>query len=691
MADRKRTEKIFEYVELNFNNLSRQVNNWLSSTYNKSGILFNSASPYGQLLTQMKEFFRLNILYNKNIIRQFDIEQSKTKCMILNMARISGHNPSRAISAKGSLKFKLKQGINIQQKIQGSAVIIYNDTTLKNKTNTLFYTLKVGSDRNIYPLSPGCQFFINIVQGKYETQPYTGTGEKNQSIAVIVDNNQTIDNFDYQVFVDGVNMSIRDHLYDMLEDENACFTRTGFDGGLDVYFGNGVNGMIPPLGSVIEIKYLLTDGIAGNIPNPKVNDFEFVGDMYDSEGNILTAQQLFDIFVENDITFASDGESLEYTKSVIPYVSRNFVLATPQQFIYHLKKLNFFSKVNAFNTLDMVEIDIDADGDLDQVNINEMYLFLIPRITNYFVGDVNYFNVPFDAFYLDNYEKNRVIEYLKKQGTISITAKISILDPLIRMYVANVYVRRFDDEPEENIRDQIIDYLSNYFAENDRYDRIVKADIIRGLKGIDGIDSVNIEFISKANEDYHRDGAILKSQRRGVIETIYATNTKSVKVESSKIARGTVSMNSPQKTDTSFKIRDDKYKTTKFDNRLSSSDSDISSLGPTTLVDYKQTNYNENEFLGIDPVLGDIIINKQTDRRKSQLAILRGGWADRNGIYYYEDPRVSDGFSTVNIIFKDNEPEVTKRTQISNETSTQSKSNISSTTVSVRAKNTNAS
>ena len=137
MADKKRTEKIFEYVELNFNNLTRQVNNWLSETYNKSGILFNSSSPYGQLLTQMKELFRWNITYNKNVVRQLDIDQSKTKRMILNTARISGHNPSRAISAKGSVKFKLKQGINITQKIQGSAITIYDDTTLKNKTNTL--------------------------------------------------------------------------------------------------------------------------------------------------------------------------------------------------------------------------------------------------------------------------------------------------------------------------------------------------------------------------------------------------------------------------------------------------------------------------------------------------------------------------------------------------------------------------
>lgn len=623
MADKKRTEKIFEFVELNYNALSNQVNNWLKTVYDKSDVLFNSASPYGQMLQQIKEFFRWNVIYNKNVVREFDIEQATTKRMILNAARISGHNPSRAISAKGTLKFKLKQGINITQKVAGSQVVVFDDTTLKNKTNTLFYTLKVGTDKNIYPLTSGCQFFINVVQGKYESQTYTGNGEKNQSISVIIDNNQIIDNFDFQVFVDGVNMSIKDHLYDMLEDENACFTRTGFNGGLDVYFGTGVNGMIPKLGSIIEVKYLLTDGIQGNILNPKINDFDFVDNIFDSEGNVINVPELFDVFVETDITFASDGESIEYTKSVVPYVSRNFVLATPQQFMYHLKKLNMFSNVYAFNTLDMVRIDIDNDNLVDNININEMYLFLIPKITNYFSGGINYFNVPFDAFYLDNTEKQRVITYLKKQGIISISSSIKILDPDFKMYVVNVYVRKFENEPEENIKEQIIDYLSDYFSNNERYDRIVKADILRGLKNIEGIDSINIEFISKANEDYHKDGAILnQTQKRGVVETTYTAGPK-----------------------------------------------------PVT---YNRTSYNENEVIGIDPVLGDIVINRTLDIKKNQLPILRGGWSDRNGIYYHEDPKTTNEFSSVNVIFRDQE--VTTRSKPA------LKSNVASVSATVTVK-----
>ena len=649
MANTK-LNRVFNFIELNYTNLTNQVTNWLSAAYNKSGLLFNSSSGYGQILEVVKEFFLQNILMLKNYTKQIDIDQANTRRMINNIARISGHNPSRAISAKGTLKFKLKQGISIADKVSGGKVTIYDDTVLKNKTNSLFYTLKVGTDKNLYSLTPGCQFFVNIIQGKYDTQSFTGDGNPTQSIQVNVSNNTTIDNFDYQITLNGINLTIKDHLTDLLQNEYACYTRTGFNGGMDVYFGNSINGIIPPIGSLIEVKYLLTNGLQGNILNSKVNDFSFVDDLYDDDGNAIQVDQIFDVYVDTDIIFASDGEDIQYTKTIIPYVSRNFVLATPAQFIYHLKKLNMFSKVNAFNTLDMIKIDIDSDGTLDAININEMYLNLVPRITDYFSTDVNYFNVPFSSFYLDSEEKQRIITYLKKQGIVSITSSIKILDPIIKKFIVNIFIRKFDDVTKENIRDQIVNVLSDYFSTYSRYDRIIKADLISQLKGIDGIDSINLEFVSKATEDYHKDGAILSATKKNVLQSTYATTTSAVNVT---VDSYTNAVNNQQ---TLNKVSTDKSQSTV--NKLSIlgtptqnqsttvTNTDKTSVGNTTIVSYKETQYDSKKLIDIDPTLGDIIIGK------NELVILRGGWSNRNGVFFHEDPRSTDGFSTINIIWK---------------------------------------
>jgi len=662
MARTTKLNRVFNFIELNYTNLTNQIINWLSAAYNKSGILFNPASPYGQILEVIKEFFLQDILYLKNFVKQLDIDQAVSTRMIANIARISGHNPSRAMAAKGTLQFKLKQGVSIDNVSQ---VVIYDNTLIKNSTNGLYYSLKTSTDRNYYTLTPGCQFFINITQGKYETQTFTGDGTISQSFQVNVSNSATIDNFDFQVTLNGISLTIRDHIYDMLTNEYACYTRTGFNGGLDVYFGNGVNGIIPTIGSIITVTYLLNNGLNGNILNNKVNDFNFIDDIYDDSGNVIQPSQLFDIFINTNIQFASDGESIEHTKAIISHVSRNFVLATPSQFIYHLQKLNIFSKVNAFNTLDSIQVNINSNGSLDNIYINEMFLYLIPRITDYFSTNVNYFNVPFSAFYLDQVGKDRIISYLKMQGIISITSVINIIDPQIKRFIINIYATRYDDTTEDNIRQQITNILSNYFANYTRYDRIVKADLITQLKTIDGIDSVNIEFVGKDNEDYHKDGALLTSTVSPVIQSTYATNSNSVNISSTSYRNSIASqqtLNSNANSTSNATSNSTSNSITPSNTLSSSSNQTVSnssiyssslqnnsslSVGSSTVVAYNTTTqYDPTKLVGMDAVLGDIIIGQ------NELVILRGGWSNRNGIFFSEDPKTSTGFSTINIIWK---------------------------------------
>jgi hypothetical protein len=57
------------------------------------------------------------------------------------------------------------------------------------------------------------------------------------------------------------------------------------------------------------------------------------------------------------------------------------------------------------------------------------------------------------------------------------------------------------------------------------------------------------------------------------------------------------------------------------------------------------TDYSSIEIIGIDSTLGDIIFEAE------ELPIIRGGWYDRNGIYY-TDSVDGIGMKSVNIIKK---------------------------------------
>ena len=522
------TNSVFNYLSTKYEDLSNQLMTWLKQQQNKSDIVFTDASPYGQMVNTNKEVYSNSILYVKNSVNQFTIDNATDDRVITNLARISGSDPTRSISATGTIRLKLKVGTNISEEISGSKIKIYDRTQIKNKSNNLFYNIVLGSEYSIYEILPDTTILLNVIQGKYESQNYTGSGLKMQSYQVVVNSTQNIENFNYAIFYNGILLNKRDHMYDMLPNELAYWTRTGFSGGLDVYFGTGDYGFIPDIGSIIEVRYILSDGKNGNILNNKTNDFTFIGDVFDNDGNNVNVENIFNVTIENDITFGSDKENKTLTKNIIPYVSRNFVLATPPQFIFQLKKQNKFSLINAYNVLDDKNTNSNSyiDNfitmtfgnnvpDIEKVrenmkyyfpNVfdNVMYLFLIPNIKNYFQGDFNYFNIPLDAFYMDDYEKNKTLDYLKMMGTMSLTTSVKIIDPILSFYIMNVYVRRNTNILEDNLRNLIISNVSDYFVNNDRFDRIVRSDIIRLIKNMDGVDGVNVEFISKKNEDYHR-------------------------------------------------------------------------------------------------------------------------------------------------------------------------------------------
>jgi len=540
----------FTFIELKWDQLNEQINTYLRNVYNRSDESFSEASPFGQTVNVLKNLFQWNVMYQKNIVKNINIDEADNQKSIRNLVRIGGHNPTRAISATGTIQLKLKPSVNVDEDIYGGKIRVPNKRRLKNKTNGLIYTIVLGKDEEVYDVSQTNNIFFNIIQGTYETQRYTGNGEIIQSFSVNIPLSTTIDNFEVEVKYNNQSVTLKDGLFDMLANEISCFTRTGMNGGLDVTFGNGDFGFIPSAGVLITITYLLTDGTNGIITSPQINDFQFLDNIKDMNFNTLNIEDLFDIIVSNPIGFASDGETTEFSKSIMPYISRNFVLATPSQYIYNLKRLSLFSKVNVYNKLD----------DTDYTNDNKIYLFLIPKISNFFSGSINYFNLPLDAFYLDEYEKLKTITYLRRMGNITVNTVLEIIQPVITKYILNVYIRKFQGYADDTIKDTITTSISTYLSELDRDDRILRSDIINILEDISSIDSVNVSFLSKANEEYH--------------------------------------INNPNDTTTT---------------------------------------------IGLDPVLGDIVV------KSNELAIIRGGWSDRNGTYYNET--VSDGWGSLNIIF----------------------------------------
>lgn len=557
---------------LSFSGIKAEIENYLRTEHNKANILFSPASPYGQILSVIENLHQMSILYLKNAINQFDLStvNSSNPRIVRNAAILAGHNPTRSISATGTLMLRLKSNADPEADIPGQKITISNKTELRNNTNGLDYSVNLGVERSTYTIKQGINIPISIIQGKWKKRTFTGTGDQLQTFSVSELGSSDIENFNYEVLVNGNYWSTKKHIWDMLPDEQACVVRTGFNGGIDLIFGNGGFGAIPPVNSIIEVYYLTSDGSNGNIFRRTRNDFKFVGDIIDGNGETIDISNLFDIDIYNDINFGSDGESVNFTRSLLPIVSNNFVLGLPQQYAYEIKKLGVFSHVNAYEKYETI------------------FIVATPNIRLFKNQNADYFTVDIRAFELDRYEKSKIDKYLKTSGNLQLTRKYRIDSPNLSYYVMNVFVIPYSDATDDSVNSQILDKISEYFLDLSRIDRIPKLDIIRELSSITDIHSVDIQFICKKNEDYHKDNMI-------------------------RISNNNSTYNSNLTTDIS-----------------------VSKPNP---------DYDSNKIIGIDPVLGDIIFEPD------EIPLIRGGWYDRNGIYY-ADTVSGNQMKSVNIVKK---------------------------------------
>jgi hypothetical protein len=574
------------FTEITFTRIKNQVQTYLQESHNKASVLFSPASPYGQILDVLSNLHQLSFVYLKNSINQFDLvsdPNNKNDVVIRNTAILAGHIPGRAISATGNLKLTVKSGVELERDLKGGKITFNNRFLLKNKTNGIEYSFNLGQEKVTYNVNPSTIIYIPIIQGKFKSQQNTGTGRINQTYGIDLQGAQSIENFNVEVTVNGNYWTIKRHLYELLPNEEACVVRTGLGGGIDLIFGNGGFGAIPPIGSVINTTYLATDGADGNIFRRTFNDWKYVDEGIDGFGGQVDPGAIFDTAIFNDINFGADRESIVFTRNILPIVSNNFVLGLPQQYAYTIKRLGVFTHVNAYEDLGTI------------------YIVVSPNINLFKNQNSDYFTVNIRAFELDDYEKSKIDKYLKTNGNIQLTRSYRIDAPILSYYIMNVFIIRYSDSNDDAVQSEVINAVSDYFLNFSRIDRIPKSDLVKVIAALNSIHSVDVQFISRKNEDYHRQEIQRQKSSRSSasnFETNIAIKTRPVIIPNSEIE--------PVNQD---------------------------------------VDYSSNTLLGLDPVLGDIVFEPK------ELPIIRGGWYDRNGIYFSDDLNGS-GLKSINIIRK---------------------------------------
>jgi len=371
----------------------------------------------------------------------------------------------------------------------------------------------------------------------------------------------------------------------MKVDTEGCLVKTGLSGGLDIYFGNGSFGKIPVAGAAIQIEYIVTAGAVGNLTGQKDLTFEFISAGYDPVGNEYNLNELLESSFTVAPRMGADPESTQLTKLIAPMQSHSFVLATPDNYEHFLSKYGMFSYLDAYNTTD--------DGYIDDDNV--IYLFMLPDTKRKLTKNKDYFNLEMDEFFFSSEEKNGILDLLEQSGQQMVTTEVKIVEPQPQYFRMDVKVRYFEGYDKSTLATEIRSKISNYLINITRRDRLPKSDIIALLEGVEGVDSVNIRFISKVEEDARRLGyyltkTVIVTPSTPVLEDIGNGNSKYV-----------------------F------FKRTVTERK----------------VNFEPGAALPENVINLDS-FGDIILEKE------EVAMFRGGWVDRDNVEVLDDAKVGE-------------------------------------------------
>lgn len=469
--------------------------NFTVDKFRQSKTNFTVASAYGQIIFVLHNLAQMILYYIEDSITELNINTATRANSVTGLARLAGHNSTRAISAVGEIGLSIKAGADID--IPGGTVVLPNWTKIKCINNGQTYMLDLPSDEVRMPLDGSKNGTpVTIIQGLLETQGTTGTGKPLQSFSPNFNQTVLVEHYRVNVYVNGEKWKLYDSMYDMPREAKGCLVKTGINSGIDIIFGNGHFGKMPELGAEILVEYIVSSGENGNLTlatdEEAIYKWDDVG--YSLYGEELDLNELLVVKNVNPPDFGSNPELLELTRLIAPKTSRSYTLANEDHCIVFLEKFNQFSIIDAYTTPN------DADLTDDKI----IYLFLVPDIKKKLKTNENYFNIDESRFILNDYQKEKVLTLFERSGQKIVSTELQIVDPKISRFVINIALIVFDDVPQDIIKQDVITKLSDYFLSVRRRDRIPRSDLISIIENIPGIDSVNISIVSEIDERQHQ-------------------------------------------------------------------------------------------------------------------------------------------------------------------------------------------
>jgi hypothetical protein len=479
--------KLFSLLETQYNAFIDNVHNYLSKVLSSNNVSFGSNTIFGQIITVVGNAMQNIMLYIEDSLVEQNKYTAQRKKSIYGLAALSGYEPNLGKAATAAIKLNMTPNNILYSDKMAFNIILNNNEVLTCTQNGLKYNIVLSQEGVLLSSSDAFNKYFSVVQGMFETQRFISTGGQYYTI-----NFKYVGNIDTDYMTVKVNNEVWEYaasIYDMTSGAKQYTFKTAIGGGIDLIFGNEAHGRALKANDIVEVTYLIHDGEAGNL-NPNVETFfVFDNNLKDTNGETYDGNALFSItFAEHDpVTSGSDSETIEHVRQMIGFNSRSLVLASPDNYKVLINRFGFCGYNRTWS-------------DPNSLVVNSL---IMKNFKSKVGSGKEYFNLTEDDFKLTELQKNSVYTYIKNSGGQLAATKYNIFDPILCKYAMYVYIKLKSDKFNKDlIRNKIQHVVGSFFADIESDMFIPKSDIIHMLKtNVDGIDGVDVYFLSQRNEE----------------------------------------------------------------------------------------------------------------------------------------------------------------------------------------------
>lgn len=223
-----------------------------------------------------------------------------------------------------------------------TAAILINRGLVLNSfgTNTVPFSV---ADQYLIPAGT-TSIDVDIVQGTFVTESFTGTGQGTQVYPL---SNVNAASNTLEVFIDDVEWSMVDTLVGASGSAKFYVLKRNYLGQSSIVFGNGVEGAMPGTSTDIQVTYVSTVGSLKEVPAKAINTIIPTLDVNGNKTPPLTATNSL------PISGGANAETLEQIKFHAPGIFRTGRrVVTKRDYAYHVERFGGVANARVFDVND---------------------------------------------------------------------------------------------------------------------------------------------------------------------------------------------------------------------------------------------------------------------------------------------------------------------------------------------------